>query len=71
MWSQRRASHSSGSRASKLRPREGVHGGAVEDGLLAVEADELAERKGVPDEVGGGVLEAELVRGCDRLADVC
>jgi hypothetical protein len=49
---------------------EGVHPRAVDDGVLPVKVDELPEREGVSDEVGGGVLEEELVRGCDRLADV-
>ena len=66
MWSLIRASHSSGSRASKLlatfvkpklasfcsrmlavAPQGRVHAGAVEAGLLAVEADELSEREGL------------------------
>jgi hypothetical protein len=37
---------------------------------VAVEVDELLEGARVSDEVGGGVLEAELVPGCDRLTDV-
>jgi hypothetical protein len=48
----------------------GVHAGAVEDGLAAVEVDELLEREGVSDEVGDGIFEAQLVGGCDSLADV-
>jgi hypothetical protein len=49
----------------------GVHPGAVEDGLLAVEVHELLQREGVSDHVGGGVLEALPVVGIDRLAHVC
>jgi hypothetical protein len=36
----------------------GVHAGAVEDGLLAVEVDELLEGEGVSDEIGDGIFEA-------------
>ena len=56
--------------ASKLRPRGGVHARAVQHRLLALEADELLEREGIADEVGGGVLETLLVFDCDRLAYV-
>jgi len=90
MWSLIRASHSSGSSASKLlatfvepklasfwsltipvAPQGRVHAGAVEDGLLSVEVDELPEGEGVSDKVGGGVLKALLVLRPDRLANVC
>jgi hypothetical protein len=54
----------------EVTPQGGVHAGAVEDGLLPVEVDEFLEREGVSDEVGGGVLEAPPVRGCDSLADM-
>ena len=47
-----------------------LHPRAVEHRLLAVEVDELPEREGVADQVGGGVLETQLVRGHDRLAHV-
>jgi hypothetical protein len=40
-----------------------VHPRAVEHRLPAVEADELLEREGIADEVGGGVLETLLVFG--------
>jgi hypothetical protein len=68
MWSLMRARHSSGSIASKLRGR--VHPRAVEHRLLAVEVDEFLEREGISDEVGGGVLQALLVFGRDRLTHV-
>jgi hypothetical protein len=37
---------------------------------VSVEVDELPEGEGVSDKVGGGVLEALLVLGIDRLAHV-
>jgi hypothetical protein len=47
-----------------------VHSGAVQDRLVAVEVHELLEGEGVSDEVGGGVLEAQLVLGIDPLTHV-
>jgi hypothetical protein len=46
------------------------HAGAVENDLPAVEIDELPEGEGVSDEVGGGVLDAELLLGSDGFPDV-
>ena len=48
----------------------GVHPRAVQHRLLAVEVDELLEGEGISDEVGGGVLQALLVFGRDRLTHV-
>jgi hypothetical protein len=48
----------------------GIHPRAIENRLLAVEVDQLLERERVSDEVGGGVLEALLVRSRDRLTHV-
>jgi hypothetical protein len=44
---------------------------SVEDGLLAVEVDELPQRERVSDEVGGGVFETLLVLRRDALPHVC
>jgi hypothetical protein len=48
----------------------GVHAGAVENGLAAVEVDDLSEREGASDEVGGGVFETPRVGRSDGVADV-
>jgi hypothetical protein len=55
----------------EITAERGVHPGAVEDGLLPVEVDELLEGERVSHEVGGGVTEALLVLGIDSLAHVC
>jgi hypothetical protein len=54
----------------EVPPQGGVHAGAVEDGVAAVEGDELPEREGVSDEVGGGIFEAPRVGRSDGVADV-
>jgi len=69
MWPERRASQLEQAHRLEVPAEEGIHARAVDDGLLAVEVDELLEREGIADEVGGGVLEALLLFGCDRLAD--
>ena len=55
----------------EVTPERRVHPGAVEDGLLAVEVDELPERERVAHDVSGGVLEALLVLWREGFADVC
>ena len=54
----------------EVSPERGVHAGAVEHCLLAVEVDELLEREGRPDEITCQVLDRLLVLEGDRLADV-
>jgi hypothetical protein len=54
-----------------VAPKGRVHAGAVEDDLLAVEVDELAERERVSHEVGGGVLEPLPLLRRDALPHVC
>ena len=55
----------------EVAPQGRVQARAVEDGLLAVEVDELAEREGVSHEVGGGVLESLPLLRRDGLPHVC
>ena len=50
--------------------QRGVHAGAVEDGLLPVEVDELLERERRSDETTRQVLDGLLVLEGDRLRDV-
>ena len=53
-----------------VSPKRGVHAGAVEHGLVAVEVDEFLEREGRTDEITSQVLDSLLVLEGDRLGDV-
>ena len=50
--------------------QEGIHAGAIHDGLLAVEIHELLERERPADHIAGHVLEGLLVLEGDGLTDV-
>jgi hypothetical protein len=51
----------------EVSPERGVHAGAVDDGLVAVEVDELLEREGHSDEIAREVFDGLLVLGPSRL----
>jgi hypothetical protein len=54
----------------EVTAERGVHPGAVQHSLPAVEVDELPEREGISDEVSSSVLESPTVVRRDWLADV-
>src|SRR2546426_9177602 len=54
----------------EIAAERGIHAGAVQHGLLAVEVDELLERERIPDDVTRHVLDGLLILERDRLADM-